>query len=312
MQYLVYSPLLLSVLIQVSQAIQCFSCLSNEAAGKFCRKVSEAQIITCPNDATWCNALVFLKNGKVNVNRGCSGSVSSWGFGRSECDIMSAEPLMDVGVAFYQCRGDACNNIEPADGAPTKSDVVLLTKTVEEETHYRPAPAPKAQTDDDEESYGPRRTTTTTTQKRVNTTPRSYPEESTEETTEKPKVITPAPVVTSPRARTTPAPVEETTEETESPYQPRVTTKATPAPATTAPRARTPAPYPQDSTELKEEEDTEAPSYKPAPKTTTTTTTTTTTKRRRPDYGATELIDTGVTEVKFRPTARRRVAFDRR
>ena len=40
---------------------------------------------------------------------------------------MRDRELMDTGVAFYQCRGDACNNIEPAE--ETSSKVVLMTQS---------------------------------------------------------------------------------------------------------------------------------------------------------------------------------------
>lgn len=47
---------------------------------------------------------------------------------------MAAPSLLDVGVAFYQCRGDLCNNIEPAEEATVKKDggVELLTQSSKE------------------------------------------------------------------------------------------------------------------------------------------------------------------------------------
>lgn len=122
---------LLTTSLAVSEAIQCFSCLSNEQTGKSCRRISEATIANCQGDVTFCTALVFLKNGQVHVNRGCGGDVASWGLGDSECQIMSSDALMDVAMALYQCRADGCNNIEPADGSQS-SDVVLLTKSVKQ------------------------------------------------------------------------------------------------------------------------------------------------------------------------------------
>ncbi|OQV13240.1 hypothetical protein BV898_12561 [Hypsibius exemplaris] len=119
---------------EVTEALKCLACLSNEQSGKFCRKVSEAMTVNCPDSSSSCTALVFLKNGKVNVNRGCGGQVSAWSFGSSECDIMQDDALLDTGMALYQCRGNQCNNIEPAGEATqlaAGSDVVLLTKAVQ-------------------------------------------------------------------------------------------------------------------------------------------------------------------------------------
>jgi hypothetical protein len=49
---------------------------------------------------------IFLPTGQVNVNRGCGANVATWGFGSSECQIMSNEALIKMAMALYQCRGD--------------------------------------------------------------------------------------------------------------------------------------------------------------------------------------------------------------
>jgi hypothetical protein len=283
MRFLFYSNLIFC-LWKACEAIQCYSCLSNEKAGKFCRQITEAQIVSCPNDSTFCNALVFLQNGKVNVNRGCSGSVSSWGFGKSECDIMSSEALMDVGVAFYQCRGDICNNIEPADEATAKSDtgVVLLTKTVEEEVTkvIKEKMVHSEDGGDEESSYGNRKTTKApSTQKKILTTS----EESTDDYL----------VLKTTKVPSTQKKILTTSEESTDDY---LVLKTTKAPTTQKRKVIT-------------TEEAETDSYFPVK-----TTTTTTTKKRiiYPDE-SNQIKEEGSSEVVLKVTRKRgRTVFDRR
>ncbi|GAV07244.1 hypothetical protein RvY_17106 [Ramazzottius varieornatus] len=129
--FILLSCLLVCIWTGVSDAIQCYHCESSPRDGKFCRRTTEARLIDC--DSTFCSALVWMENGQVRVHRGCQGHISSWGFGRSECDIMQSDRLMDTGVAFYQCRGDACNNIEPTE--ETSSKVVLMTQSSANSQH---------------------------------------------------------------------------------------------------------------------------------------------------------------------------------
>ncbi|GAU94970.1 hypothetical protein RvY_06664 [Ramazzottius varieornatus] len=96
-------------------ALQCFVCSANLIINRDCRALSAARLIDCPDTSTHCNAIVTDVDGRIIVNRGCSGNVFSWGFGNDECDIMTNERILDKAVAFYQCRGDACNNVEPGE-----------------------------------------------------------------------------------------------------------------------------------------------------------------------------------------------------
>ncbi|OWA51213.1 hypothetical protein BV898_15708 [Hypsibius exemplaris] len=113
--------------VQGAFALQCFVCTANRFLNKDCRSLSAARLIDCPDTSTHCNAIVTDIDGMLTVNRGCSGNVFSWGFGNDECEIMTNERIIDRAVAFYQCRGDGCNNIEP--GQVTTVDKVLANRS---------------------------------------------------------------------------------------------------------------------------------------------------------------------------------------
>lgn len=241
--------------------------------------------------------------GKVNVNRGCGGQVSSWGFGQGECDIMSADALQDTGVALYQCRGDLCNNIEPADGASQAAsggDVVLMTGAVRDQGSSASVKSSASSSsassssddnsaDDSSDDIGDSSAKTSyggpsTTLKRIVTQTQSSKkvnqggygnqeilpsdeDQATVKLTKKRLVVTPKP----------------TTEK-------RIV-------------------VPQTSPDVDDE--TDAPAYQERR---TTTTTTTTTKKRRVAYpeNEVEVKEVLVPEVTLRPARRGRTVFDRR
>ncbi|XP_055327341.1 uncharacterized protein LOC129580709 [Paramacrobiotus metropolitanus] len=222
-----------------NQALQCFVCTANLLLNKDCRSLSAARLIDCPDTSDHCNAIITDIDGQIIVNRGCSGNVEAWGYGSEECDIMTNDKLIDRAVAFYQCRGDGCNNLEPGQ-ITTETKVVANNSNVnvpkfaltsnlksehivgmenqisdsraivtnEEEKFMRRGKQANDDADQqDDETYGdnPRKKTrsttkaTTPTTTETTTTTTTTTEEST--TTTKRPIFTTRPIITRPRRR---------------------------------------------------------------------------------------------------------------
>ncbi|GAV07245.1 hypothetical protein RvY_17107 [Ramazzottius varieornatus] len=121
--------LVLSV-IGASRGLRCFVCLPDAATGENCRQIAGQSLQNCTSDTRHCVAVVLGDAlGTITVFRGCGGHVQNFNMGSDECTMLDSRQD-DLPAAYYKCKTDGCNNIEPITTEVTeviRASPILLT-----------------------------------------------------------------------------------------------------------------------------------------------------------------------------------------
>ncbi|XP_055352075.1 uncharacterized protein LOC129598278 [Paramacrobiotus metropolitanus] len=117
---LLVSCIVTCVLMRHAAGLRCFVCLPNVSTGQDCRQIKDAQPSNCSDDSKHCVAVVLGNaKGDITVYRGCGGHVQDFNLGINECAMLDTWSD-DLPAAYYKCKTDACNNIEPITSEVTE------------------------------------------------------------------------------------------------------------------------------------------------------------------------------------------------